>query len=225
MLLWLFRLHVQISFSIIQPSCFACSALANSRACDLTCFAAGRSLWSGLWCSFSKWCRYTFCAGSGLWCLSVVSGVADMCVANGGGARGPHRTWAHVISQSHTQGWAAQLCAENPWSVIAHTHMCVAEARNPWSRFRCLGRLLFAHAASVMFQLVCFHVCGCGCVCVCCRNTQTCVLHKSSSCDLAACRFVGGAHSRTNTCLRRQCQCTCTSCAETRNPCSRFGFP
>ena len=23
-----------------------------------------------------------------------------------------------------------------PWSVTAHTHMCVAEARNPWSRFQ-----------------------------------------------------------------------------------------
>ena len=59
--------------------------------------------------------------GSGLWCLSVASG----CVfANGGVAR----TGAHVISR--TCVWPMQHYAENPWYL--RTHMCVAEARNPW---------------------------------------------------------------------------------------------
>ena len=32
----------------------------------------------------------------------MVSGVADMCVANGGGAIGPARTLEHMSSHSHT---------------------------------------------------------------------------------------------------------------------------
>ena len=57
------------------------------------------------------------------WCL-----VTQTCVfANGGVAR----TGAHVIS--HTCVWPMQYYAENPWYLC--THMCVAKARNPWSRF------------------------------------------------------------------------------------------
>ena len=102
MLLWLFRLHVQISFSIIQPSCFACSALANSRACDLTCFAAGRSLWSGLWCSFSKWrvgTRFVLVPVCGVcqWCL-----VLQTCVLQMVGVLEDLRGLGHVSSHTHT---------------------------------------------------------------------------------------------------------------------------
>ena len=126
MLLWLFRLHVQISFSIIQPSCFACSALANSRACDLTCFAAGRSLWSGLWCSFSKWrvgTRFVLVPVCGVcqWCL-----VLQTCVLQMVGVLEDLRGLGHMSSHSHTHtgvGGAA-LRREPVVSDCAHTHVC-----------------------------------------------------------------------------------------------------
>ena len=70
------------------------------------------------------WCVVTVpVCGVCRWCL-----VTQTCVfANGGVAR----TGAHVIS--HTCVWPMQYYAENPWYL--RTHMCVAKARNPWSRF------------------------------------------------------------------------------------------
>ena len=101
--------------TFIQPSCFACSALANSLAADSRrmCFAATRNVWSrlGLWRSFSKW-RVGICDGSGLWvcqwCVVTQSCVLQMVVL---------LRLGHVSSHTH------EHCGENPLSVIAHTHV------------------------------------------------------------------------------------------------------
>ena len=121
--------------TFIQPSCFACSALAKSLA--WMCFAATRKPWSRLRlvAVFSWWFRFVG--------LSVVCGDPYMCVANGGAAQ----TW-HVSSlffprkgTYHLTHMGVACTALRGESVV---HMCLAEARNPWSRFRCLSRFLIA---------------------------------------------------------------------------------
>ena len=75
--------------NFIQPSCFACSALANSRACDFTqmCFAATRSLWSRLRLVvfFRSWrvgARFVLVPVCGVcqWCLVLQNCVLRMVV-------------------------------------------------------------------------------------------------------------------------------------------------
>ena len=68
--------------------------------------------------------------GSGLWCVCQWCLVTQTCVfATGRVAMCP----SHLTRMCAAH---AVLCRD---SVVLRTHMCLAEARNPWLRFRCLG--------------------------------------------------------------------------------------
>ena len=93
-----------------------------------------------------------------------------MCVVNACAAR----SWARVIS--HTCAWPTQRTRDQ----CLHTHMCVAQARSPWSRFRLPD----------CTRCFCYDVRVCDftqmCVADACRN----VCSGRGRCgDLAACRF------------------------------------